>query len=223
MAAADLVPEPDTLKLAPPAYLDAASGGSARIGTGTPFTVGVTPPHEKLVGTIVPATIRLEAEADVARARVTVTGSEDLELVGVGDDGTVFEGPLSAGRETTLSVRMLAQTPGTQAITLRIRSTDPVVDTRLEVGMGDFARPLPPAERPVQFNFVGTPVRQAVAEIQRQSGMSVTVDAGVGDATVTARADDAIPAAAALQSIAESAGLRVTQKNGVCVVEEAPE
>ncbi len=201
-----------TLKIAPPAYLDAGDGVRARIGEGTAFMVGVTPPHEKVAGTIVPATIRLEAEADVARARVTVKGADDLELIGVSESGTIFEGPLRAGQETVLSVRMLAHTPGSQALNLRIRSTDPVVDTQLDVGMGEFTTPVPPERRPVQFNFVGTPIRQAVTEIARQSGLSITVDAGAGDATVTARADDPIPAAAALESIARAAGLQATQR-----------
>lgn len=209
---------PETLKIAPPAYLDAGEGGTARIGEGTPFTVGVTPPHEKVTGTVVPATIRLQTEADVARARVTVAGSEDLELVGLGENGVVFEGPLTAGQETVLSIRMMALRAGPQSITMRVRSTDPVVDTQLDVGMGEFRPPVPPSERPVQFNFVGTPIRDAVAEITRQSGMSVIVDPGVGDATVTARADDAIPAAAALRAIAESAGLKITERGRTSVV-----
>ena len=223
VSAADRAPEADVIHLAPPAYLDAGEGGSARVGEGTPFTVGVMPPHQKITGTAVAATIRLETEADVALARLTVAGSEDLDLVGLGDDGVMFEGPLAAGQETVLSLRMVANTPGTQALTLRIRSTDPVVDTQLEVGMGDFTAPVPPAERPVQFNFAGTPIREAVAEITRQSGMRVIVDPNVGDATVTSRADDPIPAVAALRAIAEAAGLQVTQKRDACVVEGAAE
>lgn len=224
VAAMEAPPEPDVMAMPAPAYLDAGEGvGSARVGEGTPFTVGVTPPHEKVVGTIVPATIRLETEADVARARVTVAGSGDLQLIGVDDNGIVFEGPLTAGQETVVSVRMLAQTPGEQAITLRIRSTDPIVDTQLDVGMGEFTAPVPPAERPVTFKFVGAPIREAVAEITRRSGLSVIVDPGVGAATVTARADDPIPAAAALRVVAEAAGLQVSERRGAWVVEGAPE
>ncbi len=214
----------DTLTLPAPKYLDAAEGtASTQVGEGTAFTVGVTPPHERITGTIVPATVRLEAEADVARARVTVAGSDDLDLVGPGDDGVLFEGPLKAGQQTVLSVRMLARRAGTQSMTLRVRSTDPVVDTQLDVGMGEFSEPIPPAERLVQFNFVGTPIREAVSEVTRQSGMSVVVDPGVGDATVTARADDAIPAAGALRAIAEAAGLQITERDGATVVESAGE
>ena len=84
VAAIDRAPAPDVMTLAPPAYLDAGEGRSARVGEGTPFTVGVTPPHEKEAKTVVAATIRLETEADVARARVTVAGSEDHELVEIG-------------------------------------------------------------------------------------------------------------------------------------------
>jgi type II secretory pathway component GspD/PulD (secretin) len=87
--------------------------------------------------------------------------------------------------------------------------------------MGNFAEPVPPPERPVQFEFVGTPIREAVSEVTRQSGLSVIVDPGVGDATVTARAEDPVPAAAALRAVAEAAGLRVTQRDGALVVEKA--
>ncbi len=214
-------PEAGTLPVEPPAYLDAGEGASARIGEGTPFTVGVTPPHAKTTGTIVPATIRIETEADVARARVTVTGSAYLDVVNAREDGVVFDGPLAAGQQTVLSVRMLAHRPGDASITMRVRSTDPVVDTRLTVGMGEFSEAVPPPERPVQFNFVGTPVREAVAEISRQSGMSVIVDPGVGEATVTARADDPVPAAAALRAVADAAGLQVTEADGATVVKGA--
>jgi hypothetical protein len=179
----------------------------------------VTPPHEKVTGTIVAATIRVEAEADVARARVTVQGSEDLQLIGVEGDEVLFEGPLTAGQETVLSVRMLAQDPGQQSLTMRLRSTDPIVDTRLEVGMGQFKAPTPPAERPVQFDFVGTPIGEAIAEITRQSGLSVTVDPDVGEATVTARAEDPVPAAAALRAVADAAGLTVAERDGQLIVE----
>ena len=44
---------------------------------------------------------------------------------------------------------------------MRLRSTDPVVDTRLAVGMGEFVEAVPPAERPVQFSFTDTPIREA--------------------------------------------------------------
>ncbi len=219
-------PEPaysrEPLAVPGPMYLDAGEGAaSARVGEGTPFTVGVTPPHERVTGTVVPATIRLETEADVARARVTVAGSEDLELIGLGDDGLVFDGPLTAGQQTVLSVRMFSREAGTQSMTLRLRSTDPIVDTQLDVRMGDFTEPVAPAERPVQFDFVGVPIREAVSEVTRQSGMSVIVAPGVGDATVTARADDPVPAAAALRAIAEAAGLTVTERDGRSVVEMA--
>jgi hypothetical protein len=207
-----------------PMYLDAGSGAaSTQVGEGTPFMVGITPPHEKVTGTIVPATIRLEAEADVALARITVTGSEQLDLIGVDEGGVVFEGPLRSGQETVLSVRMLARKPGEQSVTIRLRSSDPIVDTRLKVGMGEFAEPVPPAQRPVQFDFVGTPIRDAVSEVTRQSGMSVIVDPGVGETTVTVRSEDPIPAAAALRAIAEAAGLQVTERDGTAVVEGAVE
>jgi hypothetical protein len=207
-----------------PMYLDAGSGAaSTQVGEGTPFMVGITPPHEKVTGTIVPATIRLEAEADVALARITLTGSEQLDLIGVDEDGVVFEGPLRSGQETVVSVRMLARKAGEQSLTIRLRSSDPIVDTRLKVGMGEFVRPVPPARRPVQFDFVGTPIRDAVSEVTRQSGMSVIVDPGVGETTVTARSEDPIPAAAALRAIAEAAGLQVTERDGTAVVEGAVE
>lgn len=212
-----------TLTMPEPMYLDAGEGAAtARVGgEGTPFTVGITPPHEKVTGTVLPATIRLETEADVARARVTVAGSEGLELVGIDEDGVIFEGPLTAGQETVLSVRMFAREAGVQSMTMRLRSTDPIVDTQLDVRMGDFAEPVPPEQRPVQFNFTGTPIREAVSEVTRQSGLSVIVDPGVGDATVTARADDPVPAAGALRAIAESAGLTVSEDGGRFVVEKA--
>ncbi len=225
VATEDAAPRYSTPSLAAPsaAYLEASEGASTRIGDGTPFTVAVRPPHEKVAGTIVPATIALETEQDVARAQVAVTGSEDLELIGSGPNGLIFDGPLTAGQETVLSVRMMARKAGEQRITMRLQSTDPIVDTRLDVGMGHFHEPVPPDERLVQFHFVGTPIRDAVNAIVRESGMRVTVDENVREATVTLRMEDAIPARAALRMIAEAAGCRLVETEDHLVVKRADE
>lgn len=200
------------------AFLDAADGVAQRVGEGSPFTVAVRPPLERYAGMMVPTTIVVETEEDVARATVAVR-SEGLELVGIAEDGVIFDGPLRAGQETVLSVRMLARTVGAKSLTLRVRSTDPVVDTELAVAVGYFAESVPPAERPVRFVFEGTPIRSAIASIVRESGLEVAVDESVGEATVTLRMEDAIPARAALQMVVEAAGCRVIETDGLLRVE----
>ncbi len=207
-----------TLTVPAPVYL-AADGSPVATGEGSPFEVAVTPPQEKITDAIVPAAIAIETEQDVARARVTVSASEGLELVDLGPEGLLFDGPLAAGRQTVLSVRLLARQPGEQAMTMRLRSTDPVVDTCLAVSLGEFRAPVPPRERPVRFEFIGTPIRDAVAEIVRQSGMRVEVDERVRDATVTLRSEDHVPAEAALRMVADQAGFTVGEGDGKLTVE----
>ncbi len=224
MADETALPEP-SLTLPEPQYLDAAGSTAATTGTGegSPFVVSVMPPHQRIAGTIVPATITVETEQDVARARLTVEGSAALELVNVGVGGTLFDGPLTAGQRTVLSVRMLAREPGPQAITMRLRSTDPIVDTRLQVRMGDFVLPVPPEQRTVTFEFTDTPLHEAIDSVVRQSGLRVVVDQGIEERAVTIAAPDPIPAAAALRSIAAAAGGQVREADGALVVEPLEE
>ncbi len=212
-----------TLPMPRAAYLDEPGIVSTTAGDGTPFMVAVRPPTERMTGAVVPATIIIETEEDVARAKISATGSEGLELIGLADDDAVFDGPLMAGQETVLSVRMMARNAGEQTVCLRVRSTDPIVDTRLDVSMGDFTEPIPPAERKVQFDFVGKTLRDAVAEIVRESGLKVTVAEDVREATVTVRMEEEIPALAALRMIAEAADCQVIEADDAFIVQEARE
>lgn len=208
-----------------PQYLDA--GGSKAVSSGTgegsPFVVSVMPPHRRIAGTIVPATITVETEEDVARARLTVEGSATLELVNIGLDGVLYDGPLAAGQRTVLSLRMLAREPGAQSITMRLRSTDPIVDTRLEVRMGEFVMPVPPEQRTVTFDFTDTPVREAIDSLVRQSGLRVVIDQRIDQRAVTIAAPDPIPAAAAVRSIAAAAGCAVREADGALIIEPLEE
>lgn len=212
-----------TLAAPQPKYLEAGADGVAvaEPEEGSPFTVSITPPSEKTTGRIVPATIAVETEKDVARAQITVSGSDELDLVGVRGDRVLFDGPLMAGQETVLSVRMLARDAGRQVLNMRLQSTDPVVDTELAVSMGRFTEPVPPRERPVSFAFEGTPIREAVAELVRQSGVRVHVDNAVSGARVSIATEDEIPAEAALRSIAEAAGLQMRVSEDALYVEPA--
>ncbi|MGC9316957.1 MAG: zf-HC2 domain-containing protein [Armatimonadota bacterium] len=212
-----------TLAVPQPRYLEAGADGVAvaEPEEGSPFTVSITPPRDKTTGRIVPATITVETEKDVARAQITVSGSDELDLVGVRGDGVLFDDALTAGQETVLSVRMLAREAGRQVLHMRLRSTDPVVDTELAVSMGQFTEPVPPRERMVSFAFEGTPLREAVAELVRQSGVRVHVDNAVGGDSVTIATEDEIPAEAALRSIAEAAGLEVRVTEDALFIEPA--
>jgi hypothetical protein len=207
-----------TLPMPRAAYLDAPSGLAQRFGEGTPFTVAVRPPAQRVTGVVVPATIVVETERDVARAQVSVTAS-DLELIGLGPEGLLFDGPLKAGQETVLSVPMISRTAGERSITMRVQSTDPIVDTQLKVDIGAFKQALPASERPVQFDFEGTPIREAVGRIARASGMLISIDDAVGNPTVTLRMEDQVPALAALQLVVDAAGCRLVEKNGAFTIE----
>ena len=216
-------PVTGTLPMPRAVYLDTPEVISARVGEGTPFTIAVRPPDARMTGKVVAATIVLETERDVARAKVNVRGSEGLELIGLATDGLVFDGPLKAGQETVLSVQMMARAADEYSIGIRVRSTDPIVDTSLDVSLGRFAEMVPPAERLVQFDFTGTPVSDAVAEIVRDSGMRVIVDHDVGDVTVTVLMVEAIPARAALQVVADAAGCKLVEVDGKLMIRPAGE
>lgn len=207
------VPEPQYLSV------EGSTPASTGTGEGSPFVVSITPPQQRVTGVIVAATITVETENDVARARITVQGSADLELIGLDDDGELFDGPLAAGQKTVLSVHMLARRPGPQSMTMRLRSSDPIVDTRLTVRLGEFVKRIPPAQRLVTFEFLDTPIRAAIGEIVARSGMRVVVGADVGERAVTVSAPDPIPAGEALRAVAEAADCVVHQNEDVFIVE----
>lgn len=216
---------PGTLRVPEPLYLDARGSGPATTdtGEGSPFVISVMPPRLRVVDEIVAATITLETEKAVERAQLNVDASPGLELVDIKPDGELFAGPLRAGQETVLSLHMQAREPGAQAITMRLRSTDPIVDTRLAVRMGEFVEPVPAAERPVQFSFTDTPMREAAAELTRQSGLRIRVAPECTGRAVTVSAPDPLPAGAAVRSVAAAAGCAVSEQGEVMVIEPAQE
>lgn len=216
---------PGTLRVPEPLYLDARGSGPATTdtGEGSPFVISVMPPRLRVVDEIVAATITLETEKAVERAQLNVDASPGLELVDIKPDGELFAGPLRAGQETVLSLHMQAREPGAQAITMRLRSTDPIVDTRLAVRMGEFVEPVPAAERPVQFSFTDTPMREAAAELTRQSGLRIRVAPECTGRAVTVSAPDPLPAGAAVRSVAAAADCTVSERDGVTVIEPAQE
>ncbi len=72
----------------------------------------------------------------------------------------------------------------------------------------------PPTSRTVDIVFNGTPIRRALADIARKSGVRIEVDEAVGEEKI--RKDlRGIPVAAAIRSIAESAGYAVDEQGGV--------
>lgn len=217
---------PGTLPVPEPLYLDARGSEPAiatDTGEGSPFVIAIMPPRRRVVDEIVAATITLETEQAVERARLNVSASPQLELVDVKPDGELFEGPLRAGQETVLSLHMRAREPGAQSIDLRLRSTDPVVDTRLVVGMGDFVEPVPPARRPVQFSFTDKPLPEAAAELSRQSGLSIEVAPECAGRAVTVSAPDPVPAEVAVRSVAAAAGCSVRERDDGMIIEPAQE
>lgn len=213
----ELLPMPE------PRYLDASSGqvAVAPPNEGTPFTITITPPRSRPVGEVVPATIAIEPEGDVARAVVDVETSEGLELLGTARDGRLFDGALVGNEKTVLTVRMQAERAGRHQMHLRLRSTDPVVDTRLTVRLGEFRAETPPASRQVTFSFDGVPLRDAMAEITRQCNLQIEVADECADRTVTIAAPDPVPAAAAVRSIAETVGCEAREADGGITIRPA--
>lgn len=217
---------PGSLPVPEPLYLDARGSELATAtdtGEGSPFVISVMPPRLRVVDEIVAATITLETEKPVERAQLSVSGSPQLELVDVKPDGKLFDGPLRAGQQTVLSLHMQARAPGAHSLTMRLRSTDPVVDTRLAVGMGEFVEAVPPAERPVQFSFTDTPIREAAGELSRQSGLRIQVAPECAGRAVTVSAPDPVPAGLAVRSVAAAAGCAVAEQDEVLVIEPAEE
>jgi len=217
---------PEPLRVPDAVYLDARGSGPATAtdtGEGSPFVISIIPPRQRVVDEIVAATVTLETEKAVDRALLNVTASPGLELVDVKPDGELFAGPLRAGQETVLSLHMMAREPGGQSIMMRLRSTDPIVDTQLGVRMGEFAEPVPPAERPVQFTFTDTPIGDAAAELSRQSGLRIDVAPECAGRAVTVAAPDPVPAGAAVRSVAAAAGCDAREQDEGMVIEPTQE
>jgi len=183
----------------------------------TPFTVSIFPPSMRVVGQEVSSTIAVEAERHVERARIQVRGSEALELRNVPEDGTIYRGPLVGNQVTERPVHMVANQAGRQSLLLNLRSSNPEVETDLEVDLGEFHEQVPATEQPISLNLMETPVRVAIDNIVQQSGMQVVVEEGLPDRRVT-KDFSGVPAAAALNIVVEDVGWTVHAADEVQMV-----
>ncbi|HUS81188.1 MAG TPA: hypothetical protein VM283_07965, partial [Armatimonadota bacterium] len=208
-----------------PKYFDADATMVARMGPvgDTPFTVSVFPPHRRVVGEVVSALVEVQTERDVALARIRARGSEGLQLVGVKPDGVIFEGPLTAEQETQQTVRMRAERPGPQSLMLRLRSSNPEVETDLRVDLGDFENEVSPEQIYISLDLRERPVSEAVQSIARASGMQVRVVATLPDDRVTKDFSAGVPALAALRIVVEEVGWQVRDSGNLHIVERQPE
>jgi CBS domain-containing protein len=215
--------EEDLLRVEPK-YFAADRGMVARMGPvgDTPFTVSVFPPTRRAVGEIVPATVTVETERDVQRARIQVRGLRTLEVVGVSEDGVIYRGALLANQKTEQTVRIRAHEPGTQSMLVNLRSSHPEVETDLVVEMGEFQIEVPPTLQNIEVAFEETPVSEAIEQIAETSGMQVQVAGELPDQRVTKDFSAGVPAEAALRIVAEDVGWQVRADEGLQIVEPLP-
>ena len=220
-AAAD---EEDDLLHVEPKYFAADATMVARTGPvgDTPFTVSVFPPTRRAVGEVVPATVAVETERDVQRARIQVRGLDTLEIVGVDEDGVIYRGALLANEKTEQTVRIRAHEPGTQSMIVNLRSSHPEVETDLLVEIGEFQTVVPPTLQNIKVAFEETPVREAIEQITEASGMRVQVQGELPDQRVTKDFSAGVPAEAALRIVAEDVGWQVRADDGTQIVEPLP-
>ena len=200
------------------------AGGATGRGTGSAAASAVpaarmdfTPPAQPVVGQEAHAQAAITVSSDVPRAVVTATGDADLKIPVPG--GRVYEGPLQAGAVKRIPIPLVASAPGAHELTITLRSDAPGADTTLTVQVAGFVRAaagasIPAAERTVDIVFNGTPIRRALADIARKTGVRITVDESVGEERI--RKDlRGIPAGAAIRAIADSAGYAVDEQDGV--------
>ncbi len=217
------VAEDDLLRVEPK-YFAADRGMVARMGPvgDTPFTVSVFPPTRRAVGEIVPATVTVETERDVPRARIQVRGLHSLEIVDADEDGVIYRGELSAKEKTEQTVRVRAHEPGMQSMIVNLRSSNPEVETDLVVEMGEFQIEVPPTLQNIEVAFNETLVREAIAQIAEASGMQVQITGELPDQRVTKDFSAGVPAEAALRIVAEDVGWQVRADEQTQIVEPLP-
>lgn len=211
---ADTAAEPR--HFAVPAERVAAGAGAAGP---TPVDIQVVPPARRVVGEVVAGTVVVKPDRDVATATVSAEGSASLEIVGA-DGGVIYHGPLKGGQRAELSVRMRAKRPGASQLTVRLKSPDPALNTRLVQTIIGFRQPLSTAKRMIRLKFRNTPVREALTRIAAASGMKVTLSDEVDSQRTTHDFSAGVPAKEALVTVAEAGGYQVRERNGRFVVEK---
>jgi len=114
-----------------------ARGAEPRPNDG--IDVQFVPPREREVGRESVAVLVLRPTCEFERAEVRVETARGMTVANARGAGVVFEGPLAAGRRTTVPLRLVAAKPGRQALQVMVDTDPPGGSTHLDVAMPGFA------------------------------------------------------------------------------------
>jgi hypothetical protein len=186
------------------------------------LSVDLVPPRLREVGQPSVAALVITPSVDIPDAVVSVTPAGALEVTNAAERGVIYKGELPASRRTTVAVRMLPQTAGTQQMRIELRSQVPGASTDLDVRLPGYKAPaLPALPQPeptstsADVNLVlhETELRAAIKAVSEQTGVRVDVAPEVGGQRVNYSFHD-VPADAALRVLADEAGYRLTPEDG---------
>jgi hypothetical protein len=97
---------------------------------------------------------------------------------------------------------------GRSEVAVSVEADNPVLRTRIPITLDVEAAPVAPAPL-VKMALRDVPLRRALAEISRDTGVKITVATKLADLTVDADFADPIPLEAALRLLAEQVGATV--------------
>lgn len=186
------------------------------------LSVDLVPPRLREVGQPSVAALVITPSVDIPDAVVSVAPAGGLEVTNAAERGVIYKGELPASRRTTVAVRMLPQTAGTQQLRIELRSQVPGASTDLDVRLPGYKTPASPAQpqrkptsAPADVNLVlrETELRAAIKAVSDQTGVRVDVAPEVGGHRVNYSFHD-VPADAALRVLADEAGYRLTPEDG---------
>jgi hypothetical protein len=177
--------------------------------------VQFVPPREREVGKEAVAILVLRPTCELERAEVRVEAARGMTVANAREAGVVFDGPLEAGRRTTVALRLVAAKPGRQELHVTVQTDPPEGSTHLDVAMPGFAAAAERVDetgarlrRDISLSVRDRDVSEALAEVGREAGLELEISPSVAGRTVSVDLQK-VPAEAAIRILCQDAGCRM--------------
>ena len=173
-----------------------------------------TPPTERVVGALAVGQLVVLGQAE-ANVTIRLQPQAGLRVLNA-RDGVLYQGALRQGQKLELPVRMIALKPGAKRMQLVVEADVEGVGTQLPILIPSFA---PAAagetEKIVSLAFQDTPSTRAIREMAAVAGVRVMLEDGLEQQLVTYDFSAGVPFVAALHTVCDGCGYKVTERDGV--------
>lgn len=172
------------------------------------------PPAERVVGALAVGQLMVVGQAE-ANVTIRLQPRTGLRVLNV-RDGVLYRGELRQGQKLELPVRMIASRPGAQRMQLSLEADVAGVGTQLSILIPSFAPALAgDVEKTVTLIFQDTLATRAIRQMAAEADVRVVLDEGLEQQLVTYDFSAGIPFVAALRTVCDGCGYRVTEQDGV--------